>query len=195
MTTASDTPQSPESGPITVPDSWRDPTPDGQTLAMVDFPGVLLVGATTLIQRHLTRPALEPHELGVPEWRLLAFLHENGRSVAGEIASRTWMDKAQISRVLDALVARGLARREADPQHRQRLLVELTAKGRKVHALAFEATRRKQSELLAALTLSERKGLYTALKKLQAFAEAAGAGLPDEDEAPAPKGRRRKSAA
>jgi DNA-binding MarR family transcriptional regulator len=133
----------------------------------------MLVGVSTLIQRHLTRPALEPHGLGVPEWRLLAFLHENGRSVAGEIASRTWMDKAQISRVLEQLIERGLVKREADPQHRQRLLVELTAKGKRLHAQAFEATRRMQSALLMSLSVSERKGLYAALRKFQAFAESA----------------------
>ena len=173
--------------PGALPESWREPTPDGATLAMADFPSVLLVGTATLIQRHVTRPALEPHELGVPEWRLLAFLHENGRSVSGEIASRTWMDKAQISRVLEALIERGLVRRDADPQHRQRLLVELTAKGKRLHALAFEATRKLQSELLLALSPSERKGLFSALKKLQGLAEAAASAPAEVAPAPARK--------
>ena len=175
--------------PPALPDSWREPTPDGATLAMGDFPSVLLVGTGTLIQRHVTKPMLETMALSVPEWRLLAFLHENGRSVAGEIASRTWMDKAQISRVLEALVERGLVRREADPLHRQRQLVELTAKGRRLHAHAFEATRRLQSELLLALSPTERKGLFGALTKLRALAEAAGCAAEEPTEAPAPKKR------
>ncbi|MDN3922546.1 MarR family winged helix-turn-helix transcriptional regulator [Roseateles violae] len=177
-----------------LPDSWNRPAPDGATLAMVDFPSVLLVGAVTMIQRHLTRPALEPYELGVPEWRLIAFLHENGRSVAGEIASRTWMDKAQISRVLDALIDRGLVSRDSDPKHRQRFLVELTAKGRRLHGQVFEATRQLQSQLLLALSAAERKGLYTALKKMQSFAADAGAhAMQDVSEAPLPKTRRARS--
>ncbi|MDN3922513.1 MarR family winged helix-turn-helix transcriptional regulator [Roseateles violae] len=156
-----------------LPDSWRDPLPDGSTLAIRDFPGVLMVGTATAIQRNLTKPALDVFELGLPEWRLLSFLHENGRSIAGEIASRTWMDKAQISRVLDALVARGLVQRDSDPQHKQRLLVELTNRGRQLQAQSFKATRGRQSELLTVLALSERKALFSALKKLQRFAEAA----------------------
>lgn len=173
--------------PPALPDSWREPAPGGVTLAMGDFPSVLLVGTGTLIQRHVTKPVLETLALSVPEWRLLAFLHENGRSVAGEIASRTWMDKAQISRVLEALVERGLVSREADPLHRQRQLVALTAKGRRLHAQAFEATRRLQSELLLALSPSERKGLFGALNKLRALAEAAGAAADEPVEAPVPK--------
>jgi len=173
--------------PPALPDSWREPTPDGAALAMVDFPSVLLVGTGTLIQRHVTKPVLETLSLSVPEWRLLAFLHENGRSVAGEIASHTWMDKAQISRVLETLVERSLVRREADPLHRQRQLVDLTAKGRRLHAQAFKATRRLQSELLLALSPSERKGLFGALNKLRALAEAAGTAGDQPMEASAPK--------
>jgi DNA-binding MarR family transcriptional regulator len=159
-----------------LPASWREPTSDGHDLAMRDFPSVLLVGASTLLQRNLTRPALEPHELGVPEWRVLAFLHENGRSAAGDMSNRMWMDKAQISRVLEALIERELVRREGDPNHRQRLFMELTAKGQRRYAQALESTRRIQSELLLALTPSERKGLYAGLKKLLRIAE--GQGLP-----------------
>ncbi len=189
-------PDSSTTSPFALPESWRDPMPDGSTLALMDLPNVLLVGTTTLIQRNLTRPVLEPFELGFPEWRLLAFLREFGCSVAGEIASRTWMDKAQISRGLDSLVARGLVRREADPQHLQRLLVELTAKGIRLHDHVFDAVRKVQSTLLMELTLAERKALYSGLKKLQKFAEDAKTdGAVVAAAAPKPKAKPRKKAA
>ena len=165
--------QTSKTQPAALPESWRNPTPDGSELAMTDFPSVLLVGTSTLLQRYVTRPALEPHGLGVPEWRLLAFLHESGRCAAGDIANRTWMDKAQISRVVEALIDRELVQRQADPQHRQSQFLELTEQGRQLHDQTFESMRRLQSELLLTLTASERKGLFSALKKLQLVAEEA----------------------
>ena len=70
-TEISDTPATLMRG-LPMPAAWRQPDSLGEGLTVDAFPGVLLVGTATLIQRHLTRPALEPLGIGVPEWRLLA---------------------------------------------------------------------------------------------------------------------------
>lgn len=172
-----------------LPPSWSRPEPDGSGLDVAEFPSVLLVGTATLIQRHLTRPALELHGIGVPEWRLIAFLSVKGPNAASAMAAQMWMDKAQISRALEALIARGLARRTADPTHGRRQLVQLTAQGKRLYAHAFATARRQQSELLSALTPGERAGLFSALAKLRELAERAGA-QPAAAARPARQGQR-----
>ena len=163
-----DTPRDPP-----LPRAWREPDETGQALAVEDFPTVLLVGTATLIQRHLTRPALAPHDIGVPEWRLLAFLGVKGVSSAAAMTEEMWMDKAQISRVLENLVVRGLVRRDADPTHHKRQLVRLSAAGKRLHARALASARRQQAQLLRALDPDERAGLFSALGKLRRLAEGA----------------------
>lgn len=158
-------------GPM--PAAWRQPDAQGQGLTVDAFPGVLLVGTATLIQRHLTRPALEPLGIGVPEWRLLAFLAVKGSSSAAAMNAEMWMDKAQISRALATLVERGLVRREADPTHHKRQLLRLSTAGRRLHAKAMAAARAQQAQLLLALTPQERAGLFSALAKLRRLAESA----------------------
>lgn len=154
-----------------IPLGWLHPSQDGSDLAVDEFPAVMLVGTTTLIQRHLTRPALEPFGFGIPEWRLMAYLHLRPGSWLGDIDKEMWMDKAQISRTLESLVRRNLAQRRPDPAHLSRQLIALTALGRSVYMEALQAIRQTQADMLLALGGAERAALFSALAKLRSVAK------------------------
>lgn len=155
----------------TTPASWKKPHSAGTNIAVDEFPSVLLVGTTTLVQRYLVKPVLDSFDLGIPEWRLLAYLKLNPESSLGEITRSMWMDKAQINRALLALTDKNFVTRQADPRHGSRLLVRLTSEGAAAFDAALKPVQRTQAELLQALDPLEREALYSALAKLRDLAE------------------------
>ena len=115
-----------------------------------------------------------PRRFGVrlAEWRVIDALHAGGEISANEISRWLRTDKAWVGRSVDRLVRAGYARRRADPGHGRRLLLALTAKGERAYAAIASAARRRNDNLLAALTAEERRVLERALAKLQSQASA-----------------------
>jgi len=115
-----------------------------------------------------------PRRFGVrlAEWRVIDALHAGGEISANEISRWLRTDKAWVGRSVDRLIRAGYARRRADPGHGRRLLLSLTAKGERAYTAIASAARRRNDNLLAALSGAERKVLERALAKLQGRASA-----------------------
>jgi len=115
-----------------------------------------------------------PRRFGVrlAEWRVIDALHAGGEISANEISRWLRTDKAWVGRSVDRLIRGGYARRRADPGHGRRLLLSLTAKGERAYAAIASAARRRNDNLLAALSGEERRILERALAKLQGRASA-----------------------
>lgn len=113
-----------------------------------------------------------PRRFGVrlPEWRVIDALHAGGEITANEISRWLRTDKAWVGRSVERLIGGGYARRRADPGHGRRILLSLTAKGRRAYDAIAAAARRRHENLLAALSGEERAVLEQALAKLQARA-------------------------
>jgi DNA-binding MarR family transcriptional regulator len=113
-----------------------------------------------------------PRRYGVrlAEWRVIDALHAGREISANEISRWLRTDKAWVGRSVDRLVGGGYAKRRPDPAHGRRILLSLTAKGERAYAAIAGAARRRQENLLAALSVEERRMLERAIVKLQARA-------------------------
>lgn len=107
-------------------------------------------------------------EFGVTlmEWRTLALLGDFAPMSLQTLARQAGLDKSQVSRVVSALVERGLVRRAAGREDGREVRLSLTAAGRKLQAGLMRAARARDAAFAAALDPAERTALESALNKL-----------------------------
>ena len=73
---------------------------------------------------------LAPLGINVPQWRILAVLHECPGCTMNELADLTTVDRTTLTRALDRVVADDLALRRADAKDRRSVRLWLTPAGR-----------------------------------------------------------------
>jgi len=100
------------------------------------------------------------------QYALLAGLDEFGPQSQAELSERSGLDRSDIVRWVDDLVANKLARREQDPDDRRRNVVTLTATGRRRLVALDARIGEAQQRLLAGLSADERRQLVALLGKL-----------------------------
>src|SRR5205085_4899653 len=85
------------------------------------------------------------------EWRLLAYLHDDGPAIQAELADATAQHPASISRLLDEMEEKGLVVRRRDTADRRRVLVEVAAAGEAKYDALFDEAVSVIEESLAPL--------------------------------------------
>jgi DNA-binding MarR family transcriptional regulator len=99
--------------------------------------------------------------------RLLEMLAAAGRPMSvGQIAELLGVDQPRATRLVQAVVETGHARREADPDDARRTLVVLTEEGRAFAARARGARSELVEQALAGFTPEERVQLAELLSRL-----------------------------
>ena len=83
----------------------------------------------------------------------------------GDLAEQWGCDASYITTLADALEARGLVRRTADPNDRRVKMVVLTPTGRALHDRAF-ALLSEPPEFIDALTAAEQRTLRDLMRKI-----------------------------
>ncbi len=68
--------------------------------------------------------------LRVPEWRVLACLHDEDGQMVTRLAALALMEQSHLTRVIDQMDARGLVERRSDARDRRRVRLHLTESGR-----------------------------------------------------------------
>lgn len=96
--------------------------------------------------------------------RVIAF---HGPLSATELGARTSLDPDKITRAVDTLVDRSYVIRKADEADRRKVVLTLSAKGRRVHDKIEMVVSAMESEILSVLTAEERKALGSSLEKLE----------------------------
>jgi DNA-binding MarR family transcriptional regulator len=99
-------------------------------------------------------------------WRVLLMLARGGGRSMGEIASHTALPAPTATRVVDRLVAEGLAYRLTDPLDRRRVLVHLAGDGREVVERVCGTVERRASDAIGAARLPQREQLAELLEAL-----------------------------
>lgn len=124
------------------------------------------------------------------EWRLFAELHESGqpRVPFGHLTQQTGFDVGLASRIVDALVAKGLVVRLVDPRDARLREVSLTREGRAVGRRMLAIVQARNERLLSRLSPRERAAL---LRMMDALIDEAGAMLEEESARPPAAGARR----
>ena len=112
-------------------DAWRTTRPD------LD-PGPLgVVGRVIVLAQHLERSvedALERHHLTLGQFDILATLRRNGPKgglTPTQLLESVMLSSGGMTARLDSLRDNGLILRKTDPKDRRKVVVELTAKGRR----------------------------------------------------------------
>jgi DNA-binding MarR family transcriptional regulator len=90
---------------------------------------------------------------------VLGALGDNGAQPVAEVARRARMDVAAVSRQLRTLEERQLARRRPSPNHRSVVLVEATARGKRVAQQIDVVRRRHLDEVLTGWAAGDRTSL------------------------------------
>jgi DNA-binding MarR family transcriptional regulator len=122
-----------------------------------------------------------------PQFRLLAVLAAHGDVKLVELAEQLGVNPSTAMRMLDRLIAAGLAERQSNPGNRRETMLRLTPAGRRLVDDVTAARRRKITAIVERLTPEQRSSLVGALT---AFTEAGGApGVPDSGPEPDPPTR------
>lgn len=90
-----------------------------------------------MIDRQASRQLQAQFDLSLAEWRVLAFICASGPASASAVGRAGGIDRAEISRAVARLEAKGFATREQDESNRKRLIITATRAGRDM----FEAVR------------------------------------------------------
>ena len=108
--------------------------------------------------------------LTVGGWRTLSLIGRYEPIHPGGIAERTSVDADKVTRAVDRLVGRGMVARKVDARDRRRIVLTLTARGRRVYAEIDAIRRAVEEKFLSVLTRDEIARFTATLDKLEAQA-------------------------
>ncbi|MGE4336470.1 MAG: MarR family winged helix-turn-helix transcriptional regulator [Pigmentiphaga sp.] len=157
---------------------WSDLEASGSGLDIEHFLTFLLSRLGNEAQRLVTSRYLDPFSLSVSEWRTLSGLAKLSPTPFGQLVAVSSADKALVSRSLQELARRGLAKVEPDPDNGKRKICRITPAGRRLYRRVMPGAQRRQAEILLHLDRAERDQLYHLLEKLR---PAIGAVAPASD--------------
>ncbi len=115
---------------------------DAPLLKLDDFLPHRLNVLSSLVSQALTR-VYARRGIGIPEWRVLVILGENGIMTGKAVGAQTHMHKTKVSRAVAQLEHRKLVTRRANREDLREMFLTLTPAGRAVYeelapsALAF----------------------------------------------------------
>lgn len=123
--------------------------------------------------KQLVSARLAPFDLTIQQFRVILVLMEHGSTSLHPLAQQVWMDDPTASRVVKAMVSRGLLRTQPDPRHGRRILISLAPGALlltpELQALAAEV----KAGLIAGMNLDQqailRQGLHTMITNLNAM--------------------------
>jgi DNA-binding MarR family transcriptional regulator len=106
------------------------------------------------------------HGVSLWEWRTVALLGASSPLSLNDLARAAGVDKAQMSRVVSGLAARGIVSRGADSRDARAVSLALTARGRKLYRGLIRTALERDHAFRGQLSAQERRVLEGALAKL-----------------------------
>ncbi|MFE4795396.1 MarR family winged helix-turn-helix transcriptional regulator [Streptomyces sp. NPDC056708] len=107
----------------------------------------------------------------LPQFRLLVVLSTNRNAKLVTLAERLGVNPSTAMRMLDRLIAAGLAEREVNPANRRETVLRVTSEGRRLVEGVTAGRRREIAAIVERLAPEQRTALIDALS---AFAVAGG---------------------
>ncbi len=142
-------------------------------LVLDDFLPYRLSIAANAVSKLVASAYARKFSLSVPEWRLIAVLHQDVSATQQELVGRTMMDKVAVSRAAQALEERGLVRRREDDHDGRAMRLTLTAAGEELFASIAPAALGYEQRLLTGFSKTEIRQLHALLRRLVDAAIAA----------------------
>ncbi|MEE8600648.1 MarR family winged helix-turn-helix transcriptional regulator [Euzebya tangerina] len=147
-------------------DQWASVRPAVDVSAMAVFGR--LGRLARVVQARLDQ-VFAAHDLEGWEFDVLATLMRSGephRLSAGDLHDAMMITSGTMTNRINRLEARGLVRRERNPDDGRQVLVALTAEGRRTVDAALVDHARNERDLLAGLTPEEQADLASLLRRL-----------------------------
>ncbi|WP_431026388.1 MarR family winged helix-turn-helix transcriptional regulator [Halomonas sp. H5] len=157
-----------------VAESTREASSDKAELDLRQFLPYRLNSLAERISQALARRYEARYGLNVSQWRVLAWLSHRDVLTATQIREATQMDKARVSRAVQALVERGLIDRTPCSSDQRLHYLRLTEAGQALLAELVPQARAWEAELVATLSAGEYRDLFNAMGKLERQLERIG---------------------
>jgi len=142
---------------------------------------IALARAYQAIERGV-RPQLAEQGLGMTEFAVLEVLYHKGALPLGEIRDRILVTGATTTYVVKKLEERGLMRRRTGVEDQRVVIGELTSKGRALIDEVFPTHVDRLREVMAGLSVSEKRGATRLLRRLSQHARrTTGERVTDDD--------------
>ena len=142
-----------------------------QALELENFLPYRLSVLAQLVSESLHDLYVGPFELTVTQWRVMAALGRFAPLTASDVGQRIVMDKVTVSRAVAGLMKRGLVERAPDRRDRRRASLELSARGRAMHARIVPIALGYERRLYEALDDDERRQFDALAGRLFAHAQ------------------------
>lgn len=141
-----------------------------QALELENFLPYRLSVLAQLVSESLHDLYVGPFKLTVTQWRVMAALGRFAPLTASDVGQRIVMDKVAVSRAVAGLMKRGLVERATDRRDRRRASLELSVRGRAMHARIVPIALSYERRLYEALDEDERRQFDSLAGRLFAHA-------------------------
>jgi DNA-binding MarR family transcriptional regulator len=121
----------------------------------------------TQINRAVTRAYVQTYGRPANGWKVVTVLGRFGPLTASQIHNHTTLEMDKITRIVDNLARRKIARRQRDKADGRRVIVSLSGKGKRMNAQIEKMIAAMEREFLIVLSRGEREMLYGLLDRLQ----------------------------
>lgn len=142
------------------------PADDESVLLLEEFWPFQLGVVANRVSQTIAKIIDRKFDLHIPEWRMLVALANHAPCSANDVAQRTSMDRARISRAQQRLVDLKLITANEDPADKRRVVLRLTEQGRDITAALVPDAVRTGQALIEVLDADERRYLQRILAKL-----------------------------
>lgn len=139
---------------------------EADAVSIRDLISYRLARAASLMSRGAALRYRRQFDVSLGEWRALALLADGPAQSLTQLARAAGLDKAQMSRVVASLIARGLVGREAGLRDGRTATLSLTPSGQETYAGLIAAAAERDRAFRAALEPNELAALEAALEKL-----------------------------
>jgi DNA-binding MarR family transcriptional regulator len=120
---------------------------------------------SSLVSHALTR-VYAPYGIGIPEWRVLVTLGENGVMTGKAIGAKTHMHKTKVSRAVAQLEQRKLISRRANRADLREAFLALTPAGRALYEELAPSALDFMDRLFSVVASADRPAFDRAIKQL-----------------------------
>jgi DNA-binding MarR family transcriptional regulator len=128
--------------------------------------------ASNAVSGLIARAYQDRFGLGVPQWRLICVLAEDGALTQGQLVARTVMDKVTVSRSAQGLLKRRLVIRSDHHADGRSHVLQLSPQGERLYAEIAPLALAYEQALIAGLSPGEVEDLKRLLSRLQVSATA-----------------------
>jgi len=148
-------------------DPHQGGAPRGWKIDQLDYPTFRLTLIGKIMDRLTIRYLAERGDITYAEWRAMARLATMRKGgTIGQIADLAWVDKAEVSRAVGQLEAKGFAARRVNPRDRRTPIIFLTPLGQERYDDGIRERVQFHESLLQNFSDKERGELDALLEKI-----------------------------